>query len=488
MKRSTKTKNILFCSGVLLLVPCMAYYQHLGQVDEVLDLRFGSQVPAYLLKYFSFLVFLAFPVCSGVIMAQYYPVRKKVLLLRKFKDDDTIKATWHALRSAADKYRIITLDDKQYKAKLSFSYKRYLWLLVLVPLTWYAFEVKSLGVDQNTGVVLESLPMVDRVNFGLISTYWIFSFFLGLMLVFRVAYRNIAFSEIKDYGNLDFSYWAMLSRFDDVLAPYFGPWGQPASKIIRVKDTVWQDTVKRYMKTADVIVIDVSVLTEHILWELELATTDFRGKLLLIANEDFQLDGAGNPLENRFLELLQGEPVIVYRRASLEAFAGELLSRVERIESSQSKEDFWKDKDFKFELDGSLFRVKKLSYDVEIDLSLTKEENLKHVMRQFSYDGWPIDGSIWQKGYALLKGLFALAFLYLFIGEGLAFLFRDYLGVSDFTSNLLAGTIFTSFFLGAFLVIHFYLRPRFRQFITEVVYHSEPFLLAKQQYDVKVKN
>jgi hypothetical protein len=84
--------------------------------------------------------------------------------------------------------------------------------------------------------------------------------------------------------------------------------------VLNVDSAVWQRTVKTVANFAAVVLIDVSVLTENLLWEIAEVAEDPSTACVLVGHAEGlrALDVIDTPLEQQLVELLDGRTILAY--------------------------------------------------------------------------------------------------------------------------------------------------------------------------------
>jgi CBS domain-containing protein len=111
----------------------------------------------------------------------------------------------------------------------------------------------------------------------------------------------------------------------------------PRLVVVSSVSTVWRDVVVRLAAVSDIILIDVSVPSANLLWEVStLATEHGHRRVLIVENDSVAgLTGgssASGDASGRLTDLLDGEEVLAYgtgSRSALRQFARALRSRCE---------------------------------------------------------------------------------------------------------------------------------------------------------------
>jgi hypothetical protein len=107
--------------------------------------------------------------------------------------------------------------------------------------------------------------------------------------------------------------------------------------VLTVADTIWRSTVSRFAERSDVVLMDISVPSEQVVWELEHLSKTRRPRVLVGQRDRVAAlaDGSvSGPHGDRLRTLLDGEAILTYRanadRAAARRFAVQLRARLER--------------------------------------------------------------------------------------------------------------------------------------------------------------
>jgi hypothetical protein len=107
----------------------------------------------------------------------------------------------------------------------------------------------------------------------------------------------------------------------------------PRLMVLNVSSAVWQTTVKTVANLASVVLIDVSVLTENLLWEIAEVLEDPSTACVLVGHSEGlrALDVIDTPLEQRLVELLDGRTILAYETSEqgMKRFANALRATLE---------------------------------------------------------------------------------------------------------------------------------------------------------------
>jgi hypothetical protein len=107
----------------------------------------------------------------------------------------------------------------------------------------------------------------------------------------------------------------------------------PRLMVLNVDNDVWRPTVKSFAEIASVVLIDVSVLTENLLWEIAEVVHDPSTACVLVGHAEGlrALEVIDTPLERRLVELLDGRTILAYEttESGMRRFARSLRAALE---------------------------------------------------------------------------------------------------------------------------------------------------------------
>jgi hypothetical protein len=317
--------------------------------------------------------------------------RELVLFLRRFGYDDATKAvTFAAAKTVGGTWRLVTLDDKEIAplgvpagtrrlygigsgafsvgAKLGEPLFRVYALAVgamcaIVGLELLRAPDWRTTLDDGTfdpyfdtfGQLVELHPPFDAMGWSLPGVFAVLAtltavaaaaavVYLGLMmLMFPLAPVLVFLSssadamkaadeaktlEITSATSIPFVASSVAESSRKVFAPRL--------VVLRVATPVWQETVKGFAAVSSVPLIDLSDVSENVLWEIEELTRMFGERCLLVGRHDrvARLAAPETPapgsLDERLLRLLDGHEVLAYTtdRRGIRRFARSLRARL----------------------------------------------------------------------------------------------------------------------------------------------------------------
>lgn len=107
----------------------------------------------------------------------------------------------------------------------------------------------------------------------------------------------------------------------------------PRLMVLHVDSDVWRHAVRSVANVASVVLIDVSVLTENLLWEISEVARDPSTACVLVGHAEGlrELEVIDTPLERRLVELLDGRTILGYETTEpgMERFARALRATLE---------------------------------------------------------------------------------------------------------------------------------------------------------------
>ena len=160
---------------------------------------------------------------------------------------------WSAQQASARMFLQLPLDVLKFMAGA---------MVVLVPIgLWATFNVSpedfSYGIYVTYGLLAVAVPII----FVLVNRR------RRALGVFRLDKRD-SVEELRDF----------LRRIKSGRSRTAG-----GVAVFRIASSQWQNVVTAALRQADVVIIDVSILSEHLLWELEQAKTCLRGSQLILS-------------------------------------------------------------------------------------------------------------------------------------------------------------------------------------------------------------
>jgi hypothetical protein len=272
-------------------------------------------------------------VVCGLILTS--PRKKLVLFLRRFGNEDINLSIRRAVRwRLGTTYRLITLDDLAFRPASSppgpkavaagtIIAAAALALLTERAIEWVLEVVKTGEAVQTNVWVPGSIDGMEGWYFE-IFLYWVgkgaflvecYIVGLGALVAIgilflgrrsRLSIENVGrIRKVERQAERLKSWWRGPSLF------------APQASVVKVVDALWQPTVVSLLGHAEAVLIDISVPSESILWELRAAREASTSKLILLAQTDRLIEWIGQlwPAGSTQSELLAaacGLSLIIY--------------------------------------------------------------------------------------------------------------------------------------------------------------------------------
>jgi hypothetical protein len=285
--------------------------------------------------------------------------RKSVVLyLRRFRLRGVAQAMSDAIESGVGRhYRILTLDDANFVALEVPPLERWISrygslvpilgaLVVFFGVMWvffgmferYSFSLSGIGAIAALmwgGFLIFVVPFA-----GSTLEYWVL-FLVPAFLIHRWRVKKRSRVEIAVAEDLSACLGYCQTLSGKIRAPAFMA---PQATVVKVVDTLWQETVTGIAQTADAIIIDVSAPTVHVLWEIETAIRGFRSKIVYLGQRALMEQWMAGPTcgddseaSARIRTLLEGATVLAYKpvsRASKRRFRKSLRNALDNLSIS----------------------------------------------------------------------------------------------------------------------------------------------------------
>ncbi len=270
--------------------------------------------------------------------------RRLVLFLRRFGYDQATKALSFAAASAmGQRWRLATLDDNEIAPVLGIktrgrilSVLRWAFLVVIIAGLFWLFGE---GFKDYLGSVVDGLKsegqgggfeaIIGQFFSILIMTIIIGVIVGGLVLVgvallgagmlfswrsFR-SYKKAELGQskvIESASEIEPIVQSVLKLNRKILSPRL--------VVVRVDSGIWQEVVRRFSDVSAVILIDVSMPGEGLLWEVDSLKGKHRQRTLFVGQYEalerlssLTVDMDISETEQRLVTLLDGESVLAYR-------------------------------------------------------------------------------------------------------------------------------------------------------------------------------
>jgi hypothetical protein len=283
--------------------------------------------------------------------------RRLVLFLRRFGFDDATRAVSFAATGAIGRsWRLVTLDDDRVKAVGGATGPRRLAgvtaLIALVPLAYVVWwmrthstdslinDVTSSGQPSNatgTAAVLGNAivtAFASVVIVGLILAFFVLTGFVAgmssllLAMTYGVARRaeHARKDRIRSQKEVRSRSQAIMRRSGHIFAPRL--------VVVTVANPVWQQAVHSFAQTAAVAIIDISVPSENLRWEINALLPAMGRRCVLVGRLDLITTQSWygqavftSPLERD----IDGHEVLAYRSdpAGIRHFSRALKATIE---------------------------------------------------------------------------------------------------------------------------------------------------------------
>jgi hypothetical protein len=265
--------------------------------------------------------------------------RRLVLFLRRFGFDDATRAvSFAATKAIGRSWRLVTLDDDKVKAVGASTGPRRLAgvtaLLALVPLAYVAWWMHTHSTDSLINDVTSSGGASDSTDIAnvlanAIVTAMVSGAIVALIVIFAVVTGIVAgMSSLLLATTYGFARHAEHAKKDRIRSPKeVGSRSQaimrrsrhifaPRLVVVTVANPVWQQAVHSFARTAATAIIDISVPSENLRWEISTLLPAMGRKCILVGRLDLLttrlIDGRTvftSPLERE----IDGHEVLAYR-------------------------------------------------------------------------------------------------------------------------------------------------------------------------------
>ncbi|HUF67148.1 MAG TPA: hypothetical protein VMM79_00755 [Longimicrobiales bacterium] len=293
--------------------------------------------------------------------------RRMILFLRRFGFTGSSRALSFAVGTAVGRrFRAVTLDDMQLSPVGGRRSTGLLWAIVSVAgMVLLVLVVRGivgwLGGDQIADVfdsafesTRSSAAQGGANAFGAIVGGLIGAVFITLIIgIVALSLLTVMLAVIGSTVAVSTSSWLGVLRAEMARRTYVRDSDEieraagsvagrargifaPRLVVVSSASSVWRDVVVRLAAASDIILIDVSVPSANLLWEVSTLGLEHGHRRILIVESDSVADltdGAeSNDATRRLIDLLDGEEVLAYgtgSRAELRQFAKALRSRCE---------------------------------------------------------------------------------------------------------------------------------------------------------------
>lgn len=341
--------------GIVIAFPMQAYLSIvLPLMLPTMMFETGGSHPIYWL--WGILSTMVVIVAMYLLLIAFSSRKAVVLYLRRFRLEAVSLAMSDAIESGIGRhYRIMTLDDSNFVPlevpPMERWISRYGSLVTILGALAVTFAVVwlSASIFDRYGLSLGGTGMVGVFMLGGLLTFVLPT--VGPMLEYWVLFLVPAFLiqrwRVKKRSQLEISTPEDLSACMDYCQTLSGRIRSPAfmapqATVVKVVDALWQDTVVGIAERSDAIIIDVSVPTVHVLWEIETAIQGFRPKIIYLGQKALTEQWMFKPTDEKDSEastkirtLLEGATVLSYEpisRASKRKFRNNLRNALENLD------------------------------------------------------------------------------------------------------------------------------------------------------------
>lgn len=309
-------------------------------------------------------------IAGGLNIKRNY--RRTVLYLRRFGFADSAKALTYAVSTAIGKrWKLITLDDAKIapvglnrSARGLFVIAK--WILVALVIAGLAYGANLFyggGLDRIADGVAQRAPeQPDNPELGVVGNL-ISKFFTSMIYIIVVgsiamlgailgyiatalviplaffawgASRSVKKAEkrkaflISNETDLEAAKRKLILKQRRVFSPRL--------VVVKVANEVWQRVVEVFSVSTDVCLIDVSIPTDNLLWEIRTLREQSNKKWIYVGDKEYILklqketSGKASVLEDQLREFLLNEEVLVYdetNRRLMRGFCKSLRNHLE---------------------------------------------------------------------------------------------------------------------------------------------------------------
>lgn len=348
--------SLLILLGLILLIPVaivilliMAAPNDLGDAWPT----FLWMVPVFGLSATGVLI-------GGLRIKRKY--RRLVLYLRRFGFADSAKALTFAVSTAIGKrWKLITLDDTKTapvgmdrKSKRIYGIGKWILLLIVFAGLAYGFHLfYGGGLERLLDGVSQNLPeqpdnpdqgvignMISKLVTSIILTTVIGIFvlsiavvgYLATALIIPLAFftwgasRSVKKAEkrkamtILTAGDLENARSKLVLKQHRIFSPRL--------VVVKVSNELWQKVVKAFAYDVDIILVDVSVSSDNLLWEINMLKEQSDLKWVFVGDHEYMLKmeqrkktGLSDS-EAQIRNLLANEEVLVYDETNIPLMKG----------------------------------------------------------------------------------------------------------------------------------------------------------------------
>ncbi|MEJ2453500.1 MAG: hypothetical protein P8103_05020 [Candidatus Thiodiazotropha sp.] len=270
--------------------------------------------------------------------------RRLVLFLRRFGYDQATKVLSFAATSAmGQRWRLATLDDNEIAPVLGIktrgrilSVLRWAFLIVILASLFWLFGE---GFKDYLGGVVDGMKSEGRGGgfeaiigqfFSILFMTIIIGVIVGGLVLIGVALLGagmlFSWRSFRSYKKAELGQSKVIERASEIepivqsVLKLSRKILSPRLVVVRVYSGIWQEVVRRFSDVSAVILIDVSIPGEGLLWEVENLKTKYRKQTVFVGQYEalaslssLTVDSDAADTEQRLATLLDGESVLAYR-------------------------------------------------------------------------------------------------------------------------------------------------------------------------------
>ncbi|KDR24777.1 hypothetical protein BG60_34105 [Caballeronia zhejiangensis] len=261
-----------------------------------------------------------------------------VLYLRKFRrNTEIIDPSYQG--GLGRRFRILTLYDGEFRETELPSMER--WLAYIIPISAVVVALIIMSLATSSGwprwLEVDDTPLGPMWQAAALCTSY-FTWFLSVILILFLFHRH----RLRRNKRITISSAASISTLAATVASMTMWWQRPTflglqSTIVQVDSTIWRETVGLLLSYCNVIVVDVTELTDALSWELSQLETTQTPFVLILESEGVSSDTASSASTNNAIRdtYVSRFGAVRYSRASkrsLEEFRQELRSALTSLQ------------------------------------------------------------------------------------------------------------------------------------------------------------
>lgn len=329
---------LLIALGLLLQLGAILIFAVI-LVVIVISSSDNSTESVYLDRAFRILIAASIAVGSAIAGWRFLRGRRQMLLfLRRFGFDDATRIVTSAVEKNLGKtWRVVTLDDKRV-SPVGVSRRLPISLAVTSAILFIIFVVGSIGLyksglrldfdpgpalaqtdARNPAAVISKAVAVYLVIMIIISFFLFPMLLLGALAAFLLSVPFAAWRAERS-KKINVSKEVEIDQIVTKLAKTTKGLFVPRFVVLNVETLIWQPTVCKLARLASAIVVDVSIPSENLLWEIERLRSIGYKSCIYVADRDRIEDINSNTVGDqqivaRWRKLLSGHTVITYSLA-----------------------------------------------------------------------------------------------------------------------------------------------------------------------------